>query len=134
MSTRHILLASFIPINRVEWFYGYMEGKHDIRKRDIFRYEQSEDVSTDILTFRFTLDTNDNINFNKLFPNAMLIHKKGDALYTINGLNKLIESENEGSMGNLNHSDIKIDWSKYQNNLIMVDGEKLVLNTIERIV
>jgi len=111
-----------------------MEGKHDIRKRDIFRYEQSEDVSTDILTFRFTLDTNDNINFNKLFPNAMLIHKKGDALYTINGLNKLIESENEGSMGNLNHSDIKIDWSKYQNNLIMVDGEKLVLNTIERIV
>lgn len=131
MSIKQILLASFIPSDRVEWFYGYMEGKHDIKRRDIFQYRQHGD-DTVILTFRFTVDSDRSLNFSTMFPNAMSIHKKGDALYTINGLNKLIESENHDSMGNLNHSDIRIDWSKYQNKLIMVDGDNLVINDIER--
>jgi hypothetical protein len=62
----------------------------------------------------------------------MLINKKGDALYTINGLNALIDGENSDSMGNLNHSEVKVDWTKYQNRIIMMDGEKLVVNEIER--
>lgn len=132
MSLRHILLASFIPSDRVEWFYGYMEGKHDIKRRDIFKYRQVGDDSVLILTFRFTINTDENVNFNKLFPNAMLIHKKGNALYTINGLNALIDSDNSGNMGNLNHSDIKVKWADYQNRIIMADGEKLRINEIER--
>jgi len=133
MPLRHILLASFIASDRAEWYYGYMEGKHDIKAREIFKYRQIEDPDTFIFTFRFTIDTNDNLNFGKMFPNAMLIHKKGDALYTINGLNLLIDEENVDGIGNLNHSDIKIDWSKYQNRMILADGENLAINEIERI-
>jgi len=133
MSIRHVLFASFMPSDRVEWFYGYMEGKHDIKQKHIFKYSQIEDPDMFILTFRFSIHSNDNINFSEVFPNALLIHKKGDALYTINGLNKLIESENVDGIGNLNYSDVKIDWTKYQNRMILADGENLVINEIERI-
>jgi hypothetical protein len=131
MSLRQILLASFVPLDKVEWFYGYMEGKHEIKRRDIFQY-RLVDGSLVILTFKFVVNTEKNVNFRKLFPNAVLINKKGDALYTINGLNALIDSENSDTMGNLNHSEVKVDWTKYQNRIIMMDGEKLVVNEIER--
>ena len=133
MPLRHILLASFIISDKVEWYYGYMEGKHDIKRRDIFKYRQIEDPDTFIFTFRYIIDTNENLNFGRMFPNAMLIHKKGDALYTINGLNKLIDQENADGIGNLNHSDIKIDWSQYQNRMILANGENLSINEVERI-
>jgi len=133
MSTRNILLASFIETDRLEWFYGFMEGRHYIKRKGIFKYRQIAEPDLNIMTFRFSIDTDDRVNFNALFPNALLIHKKGDALYTINGLNKLIESDNSEMAGNLVYSDVIIDWSEYQNRMIMVDGDNLVINEIERI-
>lgn len=132
MSTRNLILASFIETDRLEWFYGFMEGRHNIRRNSIFKYRQLSEPEVNILTFKFEIGRNDRIDFKNMFPNALLIHKKGNALYTINGLNKLIESHHSENIGNLVHSDVTIDWSEYQNKLIMVDGEKLAINEIER--
>jgi hypothetical protein len=132
MSTRNILLASFIPSERLEWYYGFMEGKYNMKVKDIFKYKQLEDPEVFIMTFRFTIDDQHKLNFKELFPNALLIHKRGNALYTINGLNLLIDYENPNLIGNLEHHDIRIDWSDYQNKLIMVDDGNLVINDIER--
>jgi len=131
MPLRNILLASFIPETRVEWFYGYMEGKHNIKSKQIFKYKQLVNPDVWILTFRYQVDTDVRVNFKELFPNAMLIHKKGNALYTINGLNKLIDSMTTDMVGNVEHSDVVINWSDYQNKIIMVDDDNLSINDIE---
>ena len=74
-----------------------------------------------------------NLNLKNLFPNAVIIHKKGDALYTLNALNKLIEEKFPESIGNIDNKNVKIDWSEYQNKFILINDNKLCIFNINRV-
>jgi hypothetical protein len=126
-----ILLASFIFPERVEWFLDYLKTKFNVDK--VFCYKNLDDESKDILTFRLTINTEQPLNLKNLFPNAIVIHKKGDALYTINALNKLIEEIHPESMGNIDNKSITINWSEYQNKFILINNEKLCIFNINRV-
>lgn len=126
-----ILLASFIFPERVEWFLDYLKTKFNVDK--VFCYKNLDDESKDILTFRLTINTEQPLNLKNLFPNAIVIHKKGDALYTINALNKLIEEIHPESMGNIDNKLITINWSEYQNKFILINNEKLCIFNINRV-
>ena len=128
-----ILLASFIFPERLEWFYGYLESKFKIKKDKIFVYKNLDDEAKVIVTFKLILHDGKKIDLNKYFPNTIPIHKKGNAIYTINALNKLIESECGVEAGNVNHREHQIDWDKYQNKIILNNKEELIIYNIERI-
>ena len=128
-----ILLASFIFPERVQWFLDYLENKFKITKDKVFCYKNLDDESKFIITFKFTIPAGKYVNLKKHFPSAIPIHKKGSALYTINALNKLIESQNTGSTGNIDHKSVKIDWENYQNKLILINNEELVFFDINRV-
>ncbi len=83
-----ILLASFIFAERIDWFLGHLNKTFGIKEDGVFRYQNINDESKTILTYKVTVKEGEKLNFKKLFPNAIIIHKKGDALYTINPLNK----------------------------------------------
>jgi len=58
----------------------------------------------------------------------MLVHRKRDTntMYTINSLNTLIKSENNGILD----SNYTVDWTKYQNSLLVTSNSELkVLKT-----
>jgi hypothetical protein len=126
-----ILLASFIFPERVEWFLDYLKTKFNVDK--VFCYKNLDDESKDILTFRLTINTEQPLNLKNLFPNAIIIHKKGNALYTINALNKLIKEIHPESMGNIDNKSITINWSEYQNKFILINNEKLCIFNINRV-
>jgi hypothetical protein len=130
---RTILLASFIFPERVEWFLNYLKNKFNIEKEKVFCFENLDDESKVIITFRLTIEDGKPLNLKNLFPNAVIIHKKGDALYTINALNKLIEEKYPDSIGNMDNKNIKIDWSEYQNKFILINDNKLCLFNINRV-
>ena len=73
------------------------------------------------------------INFKQHFPNAIPIHKKGTAIYTINALNRLIEKESGLDKGNIDYKAYKIDWDKYQDTLILNNNNELSLFTIKQV-
>jgi hypothetical protein len=125
-----ILLASFIFPERVEWFLDYLKTKFNVN--NVFCYKNLDDESKVILTFRLTVNTEEPLNLKNLFPNAVIIHKKGDALYTINALNKLIEEKYPESIGNINNNQIKIDWVEYQNKFILINNKELCIFNIKR--
>tara|TARA_R110002050_G_scaffold79261_1_gene169319 strand:- start:39375 stop:39773 length:399 start_codon:yes stop_codon:yes gene_type:complete len=129
---RKILIASFIFPERLEWFISYLESKFDIPKEHVFVFQNLDDESKFIVTFKFKL-SDKKVNFKHLFPNAILIHKRGNAIYTINALNKLIESECDGELGNINYKSIKIDWDKYQNKILLYNNNELRISNIKRI-
>ena len=54
----------------------------------------------------------------KILPNTILLHRKKDSntLYTINALNTLIKSLNNGVMEN---------WHDYRNSILLTQGEEL---------
>ena len=130
---RTILLASFIFPERLDWFLNHLETKFNIPKDKVFIFKNLDDESKVIVTFKLVLIDGRKINLANNFPNALIIHKKGMAIYTINALNTLIEFENDLDKGNVIHKDYKIDWSKYQNKMILTDKTNLVFINIERI-
>ena len=130
---RTILLASFIFPERIEWFLNYLKNKFNIEKEKVFCFENLDDESKVIITFRLTIEDGKPLNLKNLFPNAVIIHKKGDALYTINALNKLIEEKYPDSIGNMDNKNVKIDWSEYQNKFILINDNKLCLFNINRV-
>ncbi len=91
------LLASFIFPERLEWFLSYLEAKFSIGKEKVFCYKNENDESKLIVTFKLLMPEDKSLNLKDLFPNAITIHKKGNALYTINALNKLIDEKSEES-------------------------------------
>jgi hypothetical protein len=126
-----ILLASFIFPERVDWFLNYLKTTFNVDS--VFCYKNLDDESKVILTFRLTINTEQPLNLKNLFPNAVIIHKKGDALYTINALNLLIQEKYPESVGNIDNKQIKIDWSEYQNKFILINNKQLCIFNIKRV-
>ena len=129
---KNILLASFIFPERLEWFLGYLESKFSIPRDKVFVYENIDDESKVIVTFKFVIKDGKRIDFKNLFPNAILIHKKGDAIYTINALNKIIENTND-NIGNIDYKSHKIDWDTFQNKMLLTNNDGLIIYNIKRV-
>jgi hypothetical protein len=128
-----ILLASFIFPERLDWFTTYLENKFGIPKNKVFGYKNLEDESKIIVTFKLIIEQDKRINLKDLFPNAIMIHKKGNALYTINALNKLIESSLGDTIGNIDYKSFKINWDEYQNKFILLNNKELAILNINKI-
>lgn len=128
-----ILLATFIFPERVDWFLNYLEAKFSITKEKVFCYKNLDDESKVIMTFKLTVNKDKHLNLKDLFPSAVTIHKKGNAIYTINALNKLIEQMYPESLGNIDNKTIKIDWNEYQNKMILLNGNDLTILNINRV-
>jgi len=128
-----ILLASFIFPERLEWFLDYLENKFAITRDKVFVYKNLDDESKLIITFKFRIKEGERVNLKALFPSAILIHKRGNAIYTINALNKLIESITDFNIGNIDYKSVKIDWDEYQNKLILSNNGELAIFNIERV-
>lgn len=128
-----ILLATFIFPERLEWFLDYLENKFNINKDKVFIFNNLDDDSKLILTFRLTLIDGKKINLKKHFPNAILIHKRGRAIYTINALNKLIESDSGLDSGNIDYKNYKINWDDYQDKIILNNKNQLSIYRIKRV-
>ncbi len=130
--SRTILLASFIFRDRLEWFLNYLDKKFNISKTSVFLYD-IEEPNKIMVTYKINIKEGDKLNFKKEFPNATIIHKKGDAIYSINALNKLIDTINYDSAGNLDYKTVKINWSDYQNKLLLIKNNNLSITQIKRI-
>ena len=128
-----ILLASFIFPERVTWFLSYLEKKFGITKDKVFCYKNEDDESKLIMTFKISYQQDKPLNLKDLFPSAIPIHKKGNALYTINALNKLIEEKSVNDIENIDYKKISIDWEEYQNKLIVINDKELTFLSISRV-
>lgn len=128
-----IILASFIQPNKVDWFVNYLVKKFNLNKEKIFCYKNNDDNSKVIVTFKLNVFENEKINLKSIFPNAIIVHKKGNTLYTINALNKLIEEKFGGEKGNIDYKAYKINWSDYENKILLVKSNQLSIFNIKRI-
>ncbi len=59
----------------------------------------------------------------RILPNTILLHRKKETntLYTINSLNLLIKSLNEGILD----TSYRINWQDYKNTVLLTQGEEL---------
>lgn len=128
-----ILVASFVFPDKIDWFIDLLSKNFNIKKENVFMYKNLDDDTKVIITFKLILINGEKINLNKILPNATIIHKKGNAIYTINALNLLINFENSDNMSNLSYEHYEVDWSKYQDKMLITNKTNLVFINIQRI-
>lgn len=130
MQQKTLLLASFLKPEYIDFFLNKLKKKFGIKKEFVFFFKiENGDY---LITYKIKVDFENKIDIKKELPKTVQIHKKGDTIFTINALNKLIEKES-GLVGNINHKDFKIDWEKYKNKIILLRGDELEISSIERI-
>ena len=127
-----ITLASFVINDKIESFNSYLNKRFRIPPEKIFNYKSISDPDKTIMTFRVYLKEGKKINTKSFFPTTIIVHKKGECFYTINALNKIIEKEIGGNVGNINYKDHIIDWDNYQGKMLIVKNGELTIMDIER--
>ena len=126
-----ITLASFVYLDKINSFKTYLGKRFKIKENNIFEYSFDE-KDKKILTFMVKLRQSEKVDTRSFYPPTIIVHKKGECFYTINALNKLIESMSDTERGNINHQDVKIDWDNFQNKMMIIKNDELKIFNINR--
>lgn len=80
-----------------------------------------ESLSTNEYVCTYNIDTFNSSH--SVLPNTILLHRKKESntLYTINALNALIKSLNNGELD----TSFKIEWVDYRNSILLIQNNEL---------
>jgi len=111
------LFCTFSSEENLDALLGTIQNKYKIIYNKIFvlhAKSQNEYVITYNVEFG---------NVSNFLDNTILVHRKKESntLYTINSLNRLIESLNNGVLD----TTFKVEWSDYQNCILLTKGNEL---------
>jgi hypothetical protein len=120
-----------VYVDKVDTFKKYLQKRFKIEEENIFQYSYFED-NKKIITYRVSLVDNIKIDMSSIYPPTIIVHKKGECFYTINALNKLIETLNDLENGNINYLEYKINWDEYQNKIIIIKNDELKIIDINK--
>jgi len=112
------LFCTFSAKDRLEDTLNTIKGEYTIMYGKIFVLE-SEDSDEYLCTYNIEVDQSST----RILPNTILLHRKKESntLYTINSLNLLIKSLNEGVLD----TSFRVDWLDYKNTILLTQGEDL---------
>jgi hypothetical protein len=111
------LFCTFSSEENLEELLGTIQNKYRILYSKIFvLYSKSQDEY--ICTYNVEFG-----NVSNFLENTILVHRKKESntLYTINSLNRLIESLNGGVLD----INFKVNWNDYQNCILLTKGAEL---------
>ena len=97
-----------------------IKTRYEVIYSKIFVLETSNDNE---YVCTYNIDS-DNINKDSVLPNTILMHRRKECnvLYTINSLNKLIESLNGGVKDN----NYRVNWKDYENSILLTQNNTFV--------
>jgi len=123
------LFCTFSPKDGLEDTLREINREYTILYRKIFVLA-SQDSEEYMCTYNIEIQGGPT----KILPNTILLHRKKESntLYTINALNTLIKSLNNGVLD----STYMINWPDYKNSILLTQGEDLkrLNTTIHKIV
>jgi hypothetical protein len=110
------LFATFSKKEDIEQTLETITGRYSILYNKIFILE-SKDSDEFICTYN--IDPG-NMSTTTVLPNTILLHRKkeSNSLYTINALNALVKTLNNGYVD----PNYKIDWNDYKNTILLTQG------------
>jgi hypothetical protein len=112
------LFCTFSPKDKLEDTLDTIKSEYEIMYSKIFVLE-SEDSDEYLCTYNIEIQD----RTTKVLPNTILLHRKKETntLYTINSLNLLIKSLNEGVLD----TSFRIEWQNYRNTVLLTQGDDL---------
>ena len=113
------LFCTFVPLNEVDSFIKEITSEYTILYNKIFVLHIKSNNEY-VCTYNV-----DQPNINNIPENTILVHRKKEynVLYTINALNELIKSLNDGIVD----TNYKINWQHYKNTILLTQQQELKL-------
>lgn len=112
------LFCTFSPKDRLEETLDTIQSEYTIMYKKIFILESLESEEY-LCTYNIEVEG----STTRVLPNTILLHRKKETntLYTINSLNLLIKSLNEGVLD----TSFRINWPDYRNTVLLSQGDDL---------
>lgn len=112
------LFCTFTSKDSLEKTLDTIKTEYVIMYNKIFVLE-SQDSEEYLCTYNIEIQGSSS----KILPNTILVHRKKETntLYTINSLNLLIKSLNEGVLD----TSFRINWQDYSNTILLTQGSDL---------
>jgi len=112
------LFCTFSPKDKLEEVLDTIKSEYVIMYGKIFVLE-SEESDELLCTYNIEVQSTNT----KVLPNTILLHRKKETntLYTINSLNLLIKSLNEGILD----TSFRVEWQNYRNTVLLTQGDDL---------
>lgn len=112
------LFCTFSPKDRLDETLSIIQREYSIMYGKIFVLE-SLDSEEYLCTYNIEVEG----SMTKVLPNTILLHRKKETntLYTINSLNLLIKTLNEGVLD----TSFRINWPDYRNTVLLSQGDEL---------
>ena len=112
------LFCTFSPKSKLEEVLDTIKSEYVIMYDKIFVLE-SEDSDEFLCTYNIEVQSTST----RVLPNTILLHRKKETntLYTINSLNLLIKSLNEGILD----TSFRVEWQNYRNTVLLTQGDDL---------
>ena len=124
------LFCTFTALEELDETLNTLTTKYTILYSKIFVLES---LSTDEYICTYNIDTF-NMEQQSVLPNTILLHRKKESntLYTINALNALIKSLNNGILD----TKYRITWIDYKNSILLIQSNDLniIKTKIHRII
>ena len=124
------LYCTFVPEENIESTVDQIKGSYSILFNKIFVLE-SLDGEKIMLTYNVDMG---NSSSEFLVSNTILVHRKKqtNTLYTINALNELIKSLNNGYLD----KSYAVNWNDYRNCILLIqtDGYKRIDTKVREII
>ena len=126
MNKNSLIIGTFVKKNRILSFLEMLKSQYKVNIEKVFVYE----IETNQYEYLATFKTLDKDAFVGKLPNCTVMHVKNGCLFSINALNKLIDTLNSGDGPN---NEFVIDWSKYKDKLIIQTNGVLNISNISKI-
>ena len=128
MSKKGIIIGIFIRKSKILSFLEELRNKFYVKIDKVFVYNIESNENEYLVTFKtFNKDI-----FIKNLQGSSVMHVKNNCIFSINALNKLIESEKLGSEEKSNN-EIEVDWDKYKDKLIILTNGVLNIVNLSKI-
>lgn len=113
------LFATFSKKEDIEETIDTITGRYTILYNKIFILESKD---SDELICTYNIDPG-NLSMTTVLPNTILVHRKkeSNSLYTINALNTLIKTLNNGYAD----PNYRVNWNDYRNTILLTNGPDL---------
>lgn len=126
MEEKASIVGSFV---RKENILCFLERARNDLKADL-RKVFVHSIDTNQFEYLVTFRTFDKDPLVEWLDNFTIMHTKNGSFFSINALNKLIEKENGGIKPDKKYD---LDWTKYQNKLIIVTNGELRVSGIKKV-
>lgn len=128
MSKKGIIIGTFVSKTRILSFLEMLKYKFNVKLDRVFVYT----IDTNQKEYLVTFKTFDKDKFIKKLSGSTIMHVKNGCLFSINALNKLIES-NYDVVEEKPYNEVEVNWDDYKDKLIILTNGTLNINNISKI-